>query len=700
MRLLDAVRRANRAGEPENSIPLRIACGGAVLTGIAACLAEGELSPAVAAASALLVVLGSAYSHRTRARPRQVIKPLLALGALIACLSFFRSLTGQAVYNVSGVEDPLAALFAWIQGVHAFDVPARRDLVFSLAGSTTLMVVAGAQAIDFGFVPYAATWAAFGIWGLSAMWSSQSHGGRVSMRELASSVGATVVVAFAALLVLPAPHIAGRVDFPASGAGGSAVSSPGGLVGDGGGASEPAKAGSPADKSGVGGFLGFAARLNTALQPALGNEVVMRVRAERPSYWIGETFDHFDGLSWSTNDAPVELPAGSPFYVPPVIEGPLSVTTAPSDDLPNDLPNDLQTFYMVESSPNLVFHADDATEVWFPVRDLFTRADDAIVSPISLGPGAIYTVQSSVEVPTPTELSDSWPAGLELAPRAVAALRPDLLLPAPYTRVRALARAVTAHDRSTYAAVQSLIGWIGAHTQYSTDIPPLPKGADTVDEFLFGNRIGFCAQISTSLAVMLRSLGIPAREAVGYVPGSYNPLTDLYDIEAKDAHAWVQVWFPGYGWQSFDPTAVVPAANPSPGSTIAHDLGGAVRALPLLPVGAVFAGGGLGAAGLRWWRRRPRSWAERVARRIERVGRRVARPRGAAETLTEYARALDARAPVRSPAWERLADLVLAVAYGGDEPNQERRAEADQLLRLAQAGAPGFGRPRRVHPRR
>ena len=76
--------------------------------------------------------------------------------------------------------------------------------------------------------------------------------------------------------------------------------------------------------------------------------------------------------------------------------------------------------------------------------------------------------------------------------------------------------------------MEALIGWIGAHTRYSTDIPPLPPGADTVDEFLFGNRVGFCEQISTSLAVMLRSLGIPAREAVGYVPGGYNPITDLY----------------------------------------------------------------------------------------------------------------------------------------------------------------------------
>ena len=86
---------------------------------------------------------------------------------------------------------------------------------------------------------------------------------------------------------------------------------------------------------------------------------------------------------------------------------------------------------------------------------------------------------------------------------------------------------------------------------------------------------------------MLRSIGIPAREAVGYVPGPYNPITDLYDVQAKDAHAWVQVWFPGYGWQSFDPTAVVPLANPSPGSTLLHDVARLLGRLPWVPIGLV-----------------------------------------------------------------------------------------------------------------
>ncbi len=70
-------------------------------------------------------------------------------------------------------------LFVWVQVAHAFDVPARRDLAFSLAGSASLMAVAAAQAIDLGFGAYVLVWLAFGLAGLLAMWSSASRGGRL-----------------------------------------------------------------------------------------------------------------------------------------------------------------------------------------------------------------------------------------------------------------------------------------------------------------------------------------------------------------------------------------------------------------------------------------------------------------------------------------------------------------------------------------
>ncbi len=677
MSLLGAVKRANRPGPPENSAPLRLACAGAVITGIAACRAEGELSWAVALSSMALVTAGMYFSYRTRARPIGWLKPFLALAALAAFLWFFRQLTGQELYDVSTVEDPLAMLFVWIQVAHAFDVPARRDLAFSLAGSASLMAVAAAQAVDLGFGLYAVIWIAFGLWGLVRMWGSASDGGRIGARGIVATVAAVSVLTVAVLTVLPAPQVAGRIDFPANSAGGVGLPGAGSLTGDAGRASEPARAGSPSGATRVGGFLGFANHLDTALRGSLDDTVVMRVRAQRPSYWIGETFDTWDGQSWKAppKSAPVALYSGSPFPVPPAVDSPQVNDSAAGQ-------SDLQTFYMAQSSPNLIFHADDPAEVWFPARDIIISGDDAIVSPIALGPGAIYTVRSLVNTPTTAQLEavSGSPASTE-TPAQARALRNDLQLPHPYRRVQALAERITAHDRTTDAKVQALIAWIGAHTHYSTDIPPLPPGADTVDEFLFGNRTGFCEQISTAMAVMLRSIGIPAREAVGYVPGSYNPITDLYEVRAKDAHAWVQVWFPRYGWQSFDPTAVVPLANPSPGLTLVHDAARALRRLPLVPLGAALAVAVLTALVIRRRRRRPATWAIAVARRMERAGNRAGRPRRPGETLTEYASALDAMGGDTSGTWAALAWLVEASAYGSEEPSDEERRRAEHASR-------------------
>ena len=134
-----------------------------------------------------------------------VLKPLLALAALAAFVWFFRQLTGQELYDVSTVEDPLAMLFVWIQVAHAFDVPARRDLAFSLAGSASLMAVAGAQAVDLGFGLYALTWMAFGLWGLVGMWGSASEGGRIGVRGLVATMVAVSVLAAAVLTILPLP---------------------------------------------------------------------------------------------------------------------------------------------------------------------------------------------------------------------------------------------------------------------------------------------------------------------------------------------------------------------------------------------------------------------------------------------------------------------------------------------------------------
>ncbi len=608
MTVMDVVRRANEPGPPENSIRLRAACLGAVLVSVAACATMNEVSATTAVVAMVLITLGMVFSYRTRARPPGLVKVGVALGAIAAFVWFFHSV--DSAVDITSIEDPLSLLLISVLAVHSFHVPSRRDLLFSLAASTGLMAAGGVQAIDLRFGLYVLAWACFCLWCLTEMWTSASGGGRISTAGLVSALAALTAAAAAVFLVLPAPVVSATAAFVARAGAGGAIGVPGGLAGDSGSPAQLSKAGSTSSRIRVGGYLGFAGSLNTALRGGLGTALVMQVRAQRPSYWVGETFDTWRNESWTEPKAPSRtVPGGSPFFVP------VSVGDVPVGQ------SDFQTFYVSNFTADLVFHAESANELWFPTSRVYVSDDGTIVSPIGLGSGSVYTVESQVTAPTAAELrSDSIPEALPAVTQ-----RADEELPHPYPRVQALAESVTAGDASTYAKVQALIGWIGSHTHYSTDIPPLPAGADTVDEFLFGNRVGFCEQISTSLAVMLRSLGIPAREAVGYVPGGYNPITDLYQIHADDAHAWVQVWFPGYGWQNFDPTAVVPASNPSPGVTALQDVAGALRRIPVVPVVAVVIGTGLFVVASRWRRSRPASWSARV-----RVEHRAGGPAGRA----------------------------------------------------------------------
>jgi len=94
---------------------------------------------------------------------------------------------------------------------------------------------------------------------------------------------------------------------------------------------------------------------------------------------------------------------------------------------------------------------------------------------------------------------------------------------------------------------------------YSTRIDGPPAGRDIVDWFLFdpNGQIGFCQYYATAMAVMARSLGLPARVAAGFAPGQALS-KNLFQYRAANAHVWAEIYFPGYGWQNFEATKSIP----------------------------------------------------------------------------------------------------------------------------------------------
>jgi hypothetical protein len=89
---------------------------------------------------------------------------------------------------------------------------------------------------------------------------------------------------------------------------------------------------------------------------------------------------------------------------------------------------------------------------------------------------------------------------------------------------------------------------------YSQDIEAPPEGADGVDHFLFETKTGYSDYFASSMAVLLRAVGVPARMAAGYAPGDPNIQSGLLAVRDSDSHGWVQAYFPGYGWIDFEPT--------------------------------------------------------------------------------------------------------------------------------------------------
>jgi hypothetical protein len=516
-------------------------------------------------------------------------------------------------------------------------------------------------------------------------------------------LGATLLVLVLAVLldaVLPPPKASQEITLPNSLTSYLALPDAGGLTEGGANPTEPAQAGRP---GGVGGYVGMAGPLDTALRGSLGNQIVMRVRANSPGYFLGLTYTSWNGQSWTNPGkcATVEESTGSPFSMPEEPAG----GGAPSSFQQSDVAGsqNVQTFYVEQPLPNILFGTSEPWQIYFPSHSLVFGCDNSIRSTIAMTPGTVYTVISQDNEVTPAELRDVPASPLSAMARAY--FRLDLQLPSPdrYARVEALTRSIIAeaHARTLLGEVQALERWMGSHTQYSTDIPPLLPGQDAVDEFLFGNRTGYCEQISTALAVMLRSVGVPTREATGYVPGSFDPLSDLYEIQAKDAHAWVQVYFPGHGWQSFDPTTYVPLAPADPGTVLLSDIWHLIAGLPWLPIGIV-AGAVAAVLGRRLEVRRrralPKTWAGRLALRLERAGARGGLPRAPAETLAEYAERLRAADPSAGlSSLPELVELLSLAAYAGRQPSSAEQAGAEQAVKAVRSA---LGRTWRVRRRR
>jgi len=121
-------------------------------------------------------------------------------------------------------------------------------------------------------------------------------------------------------------------------------------------------------------------------------------------------------------------------------------------------------------------------------------------------------------------------------------------------RTRDLAANITAGQATVYDQVRAIETYLRETITYNESVPPPPEGVEPIDYFLFESREGYCVYYASAMTVMLRSLGIPARIAAGFSQGTFDPEINGFVVLESDAHTWVQVYFPDYGWIDFEPT--------------------------------------------------------------------------------------------------------------------------------------------------
>jgi hypothetical protein len=155
--------------------------------------------------------------------------------------------------------------------------------------------------------------------------------------------------------------------------------------------------------------------------------------------------------------------------------------------------------------------------------------------------------------------------------------RQYLQLPPLDSAVAGLTKQVVEGSRTPYESVVLIRQHLLKNYRYSLDIA-LDRSAHPLEDFLFTRKTGYCEHYATAMVVMLRTIGLPARLVTGFLASEWNEFGQYYTVRQRDAHAWVEVYFPQSGWMTFDPTP------PDPGSVSVpwwHSLDGAWASMRL-----------------------------------------------------------------------------------------------------------------------
>ncbi len=344
----------------------------------------------------------------------------------------------------------------------------------------------------------------------------------------------------------------------------------------------------------------------------VGNDPVMDIFVSEQLpyiYWHAVALDTYDGQGgWSVanQETALHVPDDGVLNTPFVSARRMVTQTVVT------YMNNSSTVY---GAPSLI-GADQQIFVDFNRDDQGAMEVQGLRARYVLRAGDNYNVVSQVSTANAEDLraaSTAYPAWLS----EVYLQMPDSIT----AETRQLAAELAAPYDNPYDKAWAIQSWLRENITYNDQIDAPPDDVEPVHYTLFENREAYCTYYASAMTMMLRSQGIPARIVNGYAQGEFRPDSNSYRVKASDAHTWVEVYFPEYGWIQFEPTASIPiverpenaaaaAANPITASTLPPDRDSLLpeddlgltdpSALPELPQDTQAGAGIFGAGTLAW----------------------------------------------------------------------------------------------------
>ena len=446
----------------------------------------------------------------------------------------------------------------------------------------------------------------------------------------------------------------------------------------------------------------------------LSDRLIMDVSSARGRYWRAVAYDTFTGRRWLKTSTVTQAIDGGNHVRTPQFQARDEIT---------------QTVTIHASTGNVLFAAGQPLRV-----SLKATADLYLIEQIpgeslpiaeiamlqrretALRPGDRYLAVSSLPKATVEDLQEAGVDYPTWVTESYLDLPSDL---AP--QVGELARQITADAATPYDQAVAIEQFLRGFT-YNDQIAAPPPGVNAVNYFLFDVQEGYCDYYASSFAMMARSLGIPARVAAGYSQGDYVEEADLYRVREFHGHSWPEVFFPGYGWIEFEPTAAeleivrerrrdltplppqrddLPILDDEeifgpetrsddatqPENPLADQPAAAVDTTSILLLAAALAAAAL--VGVLLWRRRQPAaqrarqralldplFTAKLFGRLLQWAQRLRLPLLPSQTPNEQAAALVAAVPEGRTAIQSIADLYVEDLYSPHEPNQRKAEQA------------------------